>query len=370
MMGALKSFPLLIFLFFADAFFLEAQAKTESKKAHTIKSLALPLADVHLHTKNYVQKGKTLKETYEVLSQYGVKKAAVFGIPLQQRWDMKTGVSPSYYLHDDQALYYYSAVDAFLAMEYLGLSETQKELFDPMITGFNPTDGSATDHIKNMLLNFPGVFTGIGEFSIKKEVVSSKISGDSSNIEDPALDKILKFAHKVGLVVILHCDIDAMLSNNKNRPTYLKALKKLFHKNKKTSIIWAHTGLGRYVKQRKKHVKIISSLLSSHPNLYVDISWDVVAHQFFEKDNSLSSEWKNFFKKYSHKILFGSDIVSPTPEKYAKIVSLYNRIWSELPEETVKNITYNNYRKLFDRARKKVRLWEKRNLAKLKATTK
>ena len=320
----------------------------------------IPLADVHFHTRNYVQQGLTLLETYQILAEQGVKRAAVFGIPLQQRWDMETRVSPSYYLHDDQALYYYSAIDAIIASEYLQLEKHQREMFDPMIVGFNPTDGRAVDHIKKMLLIFPGVFSGIGEFSIKKEVVSSKINGATANIEDPALGNILKFAAKAGLVVILHCDIDAMISNNKIKPTYLNALYRLFGTYSKTKIIWAHTGLGRFVKAREKHTQWLSSLLSSHANLYVDISWDVVVKQFFKGD-SLDEKWKNILEKHSNKILFGSDSVSPTPKKYSEVLHLYDSVWKNLSKKTVQNITYNNYKKLFDNARLRVRAWEKRN---------
>ena len=320
-----------------------------------------PIADVHLHTRNYIQKGITLKQTYSILASKNVKRAAVFGIPLQQRWDMETGISPSYYLHDDQSLYYYSAIDALIASEYLALDNEKKKMFDPMIVGFNPTDGRATDHIKNMLLSFPGVFSGIGEFSIKKEVVSSKIAGGAANIEDPALGKILDFAAQTGLVVILHCDVDAMISHNKEKPTFLKALDKLFKKHSKTKIIWAHSGLGRYVKAREKHTLWLNSLLKRHSNLFIDISWDVVAKQFF-KGNALSNQWKSILTKYSNRILFGSDVVSPTSQKYENILKLYDKIWRELPDTAVKNITYRNYKKLFNEARAKVRSWERKNL--------
>ena len=41
-----------------------------------------------------------------------------------------------------------------------------------MITGFNPADMYAADHIRRVLQTFPGVFSGIGEFTIHKEFVS------------------------------------------------------------------------------------------------------------------------------------------------------------------------------------------------------
>ena len=77
-----------------------------------------------------------------------------------------------------------------------------------MITGFNPADMYGADHIRRVLTTFPGVFTGIGEFSIHKEFVSSKIAGETASLTNPALDRILDFAGEVGLVVILHNDID------------------------------------------------------------------------------------------------------------------------------------------------------------------
>ena len=45
-----------------------------------------------------------------------------------------------------------------------------------MITGFNPADMYAADHIRRVLELFPGVFSGIGEFTIRKEFVSSKVA--------------------------------------------------------------------------------------------------------------------------------------------------------------------------------------------------
>ena len=50
-----------------------------------------------------------------------------------------------------------------------------------MITGFNPADMYAVDHIRRVLALFPGVFSGIGEFTIYKEFVSSKVAGETAS---------------------------------------------------------------------------------------------------------------------------------------------------------------------------------------------
>src|SRR5206468_9226262 len=113
-----------------------------------------------------------------------------------------------YYLQTDAPLYYYSFTDAFIATAYKSLTPAEQARFDPMITGFNPADMYAADHIRRVLRTFPGVFSGIGEFTIHKEFVSSKIAGGPASLINPALDSILSFAEETGLLVLIHNDID------------------------------------------------------------------------------------------------------------------------------------------------------------------
>ncbi len=139
-----------------------------------------------------------------------VGRVAVFGLPLQQMWDKNNSgdFAPTYYLQTDAPLYYYSFTDAWLAMQYRACTPAEQARFDPMIIGFNPADMYAADHINRVLLTFPGVFSGIGEFTIHKEFVSSKIAGKTASLLDPALDRIFDFCGEAGLVAILHNDVD------------------------------------------------------------------------------------------------------------------------------------------------------------------
>jgi hypothetical protein len=133
--------------------------------------------DSHLHLTNFVQQGTDIRDFVKIMGAK-VGRAAVFGLPLQQMWSYgNTGdFAPTYYLQTDAPLYYYSFTDAFIAMAYRSLPPEEKARIDPMITGFNPADMYAVDHIKRVLTTFPGVFSGIGEFSIHKEFVSAKIA--------------------------------------------------------------------------------------------------------------------------------------------------------------------------------------------------
>jgi predicted TIM-barrel fold metal-dependent hydrolase len=106
-----------------------------------------------------------------------------------------------------------------------------------MITGFNPTDMYAADHIRRVLQTFPAVFTGIGKFTIHKEFVLAKIAGEVAGLEDPALDRVLDFAAEVGLVVLIHNDFDVPFAAEGSEPAYLNQIKALFKRHPNATII-------------------------------------------------------------------------------------------------------------------------------------
>ena len=168
------------------------------------------------------------------------------------------------------------------------LTKDEQARFDPMITGFNPADMYARDHIRRVLQTFPGVFTGIGEFSIHKEFVSAKVSGETASLTNPALDRILDFAAEAGLVAILHSDIDMPFAKTDAEPVYLKQMKALLKRHPKTTIIWAHIGLGRIVhpagvgRSRRAQSAVTRHRRSDGQrpgadHVSFDISWDEVA---------------------------------------------------------------------------------------------
>src|SRR5436190_6615172 len=150
--------------------------------------------DSHFHLTNYVQQGIDGRQYLKIMGAR-VNRSTLFGIPLQQQWSYANSgdFAPTYYLQTDAPLYYYSFTDAYIASVYRSLSPAEQARFDPMITGFNPADMYGVDHIRRVLQVFPGVFTGIGEFTIHKEFVSSKISGETASLTNPALDRIFDF---------------------------------------------------------------------------------------------------------------------------------------------------------------------------------
>jgi hypothetical protein len=230
-----------------------------------------------------------------------------------------------------------------------------------MITGFNPADMYAADHIRRVLLTFPGVFSGIGEFTIHKEFVSSKVAGEVASLTNPALDRILDFAAEAGLVVILHNDINMPFPKPDQEPYLLKQMGDLFRRHQNTTIIWAHCGLGRVVRPVKDQIAMLSKALADPQlrHVCIDISWDQVAKYLVETPEAVKMS-AELINRYPDRFLFGSDEVAPsTLESQKKVYDLYAPLWKVLTKEASHLVRKGNYERIFDQGRAKVRAWEK-----------
>lgn len=322
--------------------------------------------DVHFHLTNYIQNGTDIHKFLALMGNK-VGRVAIFGIPLQQEWSYQNSgdFAPTYYLQTDAPLYYYSFTDAYIAMAYRSLTPEQQAHLDPMITGFNPADMYATDHIQRVLKTFPGVFSGIGEFTIHKEFVSAKIAGQTASLTNPALDRILDFAAEAGLIVLIHNDVDVPFPKPGAEPAYLAQMKALLKRHANTRIIWAHCGVGRVVQPVKQHAAMLESILAdpAMENVYFDISWDEVAKYIVASPESLRIT-SDLINRYPDRFLFGTDEVAPdTQEKYLRVFFEYQPLWDKLAADASEKVRKRNYERLFDEARRKVREWEETNKA-------
>lgn len=317
--------------------------------------------DGHFHTTDYIQREISPLELLEVLGD-GVGRVALMGIPLQQKWDafVSGERAPDYYLRSDASLYYYSFVDAALAAMVRALPAAERDRVDPMITGFNPTDMYAVDHIRRVLRLYPGVFTGIGEFSIHKEVVSSKTVGHNASLRNPALERILDFAAETGLVVMLHSDADVILPRPGDRPAHFDPLAELLRRHPGATVLWAHAGLGRFVEPTPGYAGLIEDLLEDPDlaHLHFDLSWDVVAEQLVAPEERLAA-WADLLERWPDRFVLGSDTVVPaTEEAYLANFEAWRPLLDRISPATSERVRLRNYERLFDAARRRVRAWE------------
>jgi predicted TIM-barrel fold metal-dependent hydrolase len=285
---------------------------------------------------------------------------------LQQMWFYgNTGdFAPTYYLQSDAPLYYYSFTDAHIAMAYKALPAEKQARLDPMITGFNPADMYATDHIRRVLTTFPGVFVGIGEFTIHKEFVSAKIAGEIASLTNPALDRVLDLAAETGLIVLLHNDINMPFPKPGQEPYMLAQMKELFMRHQDATIIWAHLGVGRVVRPLEQQAAIVEKICTDPglSHVYMDISWDEVAKYITASQEAIRRS-AELINRYPDRFLFGTDVVAPSSaDALITVYDAYGPLWEKLTPEAFNKVTRGNYEHLFNQARQRVRAWETSNL--------
>jgi hypothetical protein len=320
--------------------------------------------DVHVHLTNYVQEGLDVRRFLKIMGDR-VGRAALFGIPLQQQWSYANSgdFAPTYYLHSDAPLYYYSFTDAVIATAYLSLSPEERARFEPMITGFNPADMYAVDHIKRVLRTFPGVFSGIGEFSVHKEFVSSKIHGETASLTNPALDRVLDFCAESGLVCLIHTDVNMPFAKPGEDPYIVRQFGALIRRHPEAVVIWAHIGLGRVVRPVEQQLQMIERVLAdpAFKNLHVDISWSETA-KYLVGSLEAVERVAALIEKHPDRFLFGTDEVAPPDaEAYLAVYRTYAPLFSRLSTETSRKLRLGNFERLFDAAKRRVRAWEARN---------
>jgi len=321
--------------------------------------------DSHFHLTNYIQEGTEMTDLVDMMGTT-IGRSTVFGLPLQQMWSYhNTGdFAPDYYLQTDAPLYYYSFTDAHIAMAYKALPREQQARLDPMITGFNPSDMYAADHIRRVLTTFPGVFTGIGEFTIHKEFVSSKIAGEVASLTNPALDRIFEFAAEAGLIVLLHNDINMPFPKPGQEPYMLAQMKDLFVRHPETTIIWAHLGVGRVVRPLAEQAAIVEKICTDPAlsHVYLDISWDEVA-KYVTSSPEATRRSADMINRYPDRFLFGTDVVAPkSVDAMVAVYDAYAPLWALLTPEARYKVSRGNHEQLFDQARSRVRAWESANL--------
>jgi predicted TIM-barrel fold metal-dependent hydrolase len=161
-------------------------------------------------------------------------------------------------------------------------------------------------------------------------------------------------------VVILHNDVDMPFPRAGQEPYQIQQLSSLFRRHPKTTIIWAHCGLGRIVRPVKDQLAILEKALADPESghVSVDISWDEVAKYVVATPESLQAI-ADLINRYPDRFVFGTDEVAPSEQaKYLKVYDMYAPLFAKLTPAASDKVRKGNYERLFDEARRRVRAWE------------
>jgi hypothetical protein len=151
-------------------------------------------------------------------------------------------------------------------------------------------------------------------------------------------------------------------------------MKALLKRHPKTSIIWAHIGLGRIVQPVRasaesaerdpSQVQIVESMLTdpAFGHVSFDISWDEVA-KYAVATPEATTRVVNILNRYPDRFLFGTDTVAPSgPEPYFAVYDIWAPVWKRLTSDASVKVRKGNYERIFDTARQRVRAWERANV--------
>jgi predicted TIM-barrel fold metal-dependent hydrolase len=151
-------------------------------------------------------------------------------------------------------------------------------------------------------------------------------------------------------------------------------MKDLLKRHPKTTIIWAHIGLGRIVhpvqvsataaERLPNHGDIVEEMVNDPALSHVsfDISWDEVAKYAVSSPQSIQRV-AAMLNKHPDRFLFGTDTVAPAGEQpYYAVFEMWRPVWKLLTPEASVKVRTGNYERIFDAGRQKVRAWEKANV--------
>jgi predicted TIM-barrel fold metal-dependent hydrolase len=155
--------------------------------------------------------------------------------------------------------------------------------------------------------------------------------------------------------------MDVPFAKEGSQPAYLDEIKALFRRHANTTIIWAHTGMGRVVRPVKNHAANLAEILADpeFSHVYFDISWNEVAKYIVASPESTRIA-ADLINRYPDRFLFGTDEVAPPDQQtYLRVYYQYAPLWRLLNEQACEKVRKQNYERLFDGARQHVRAWER-----------
>jgi len=182
---------------------------------------------------------------------------------------------------------------------------------------------------------FPDMFSWSGELNIIKQALLG------NNAEPATIESIDKWApfmalfRERGIPVTLHSD----LGNDDDPTKFLHLMDHVLETYPDNKIVWAHMGLSKELSTMdpKTHAAIMASRLAKYPNLYLDISWDVIWNSYHQWGETFI----DFFEAHPTRIVPGSDFVAAgykSWETYASELEVTSRALRVLNDEAFRNI--------------------------------
>lgn len=193
---------------------------------------------------------------------------------------------------------------------------------------------------------FPDMFSWAGELNVIKQALLGNGHEPATTESIAAWAPFMSILGERNIPVTLHAD----LGNDANPTAFLPLMDQVLESYPDNTIVWAHMGLSKELTTMDpdQHISIMKQRLDAHPNLMLDISWDVLYNAY----HRWGDRFVAFFNDYSDRILAGSDFVAAGSKEfadYAKELDVTSRVLGFLSDEAFRNIALGeNYFRLMN----------------------
>jgi predicted TIM-barrel fold metal-dependent hydrolase len=309
-------------------------------------------SDAHLHYVDFFQETEGMPALLKAMDAAGVEQSMISGIPVAKKWHEDEPKRPRYYAGDDADAYWYSATDLYVAAALQKLPAEQRRRFHPFLTGFNPVDKNAVNHIERMLELYPGLWQGIGEVFTRHDDLTALTSGDTPRANNEAMTRIYHLAAERDLPVLLHSNITSKRERN---PLYLAEIEEPLRNHPHTRFIWAHAGssleIHRHQEQMDFLLPVLTRLLEDYPNLYVDLSWSVLKPYLLDPQGAPRQDWVALVERFPQRFVLGSDLVGRF-DSLGEQMHGFDPFLDALPAAVAEQVSRTNFLNLLPKAAK------------------
>ncbi len=309
-------------------------------------------SDAHLHYVDFFQETEGMPALLKAMDAAGVEQSMISGIPVAKKWHEDEPKRPRYYAGDDADAYWYSATDLYVADALQKLPAEQRRRFHPFLTGFNPVDKNAVNHIERMLELYPGLWQGIGEVFTRHDDLTALTSGDTPRANNEAMTRIYHLAAERDLPVLLHSNITSKRERN---PLYLAEIEEPLRNHPHTRFIWAHAGssleIHRHQEQMDFLLPVATRLLEDYPNLYVDLSWSVLEPYLLDPQGVPRQDWVALVERFPQRFVLGSDLVGRF-DSLGEQMHAFGPFLDALPAAVAEQVSRTNFVNLLPKAAK------------------
>lgn len=179
-----------------------------------------------------------------------------------------------------------------------------------------------TEYMALLDREYPEQFHWMGEANLVKQALfpNGQYGARLDDIE--AWKPFMDIIRKRDMPINIHSDIgnDTTGMNTK----YLYLMESVLNRYNNNKIVWSHMGLSKELTKipTDDHIAILIRLLDKHPNLTLDLSWDVLWNNVFQYKEK-RDKYVTFINAYPTRFITGTDFVASRSDSNYKTYKTY-----------------------------------------------